>query len=167
MFSYAMQLNLQCVEERMRGLISNLIRLSKQVRFFPLFLFSLELLVIKWFWILVDHCSGLILRNQDTELLSPQMFNNKSWQWIGKLGRNGKKNRLKQRSCGDLMMWVPQHFMRRQTEFLKYPFFKWAYCNILLLNVVKYTHTKCLLWVWLKFYIFDIVWYISPNAAWG
>nr|POE98423.1 isoform 3 of jacalin-related lectin 3 [Quercus suber] len=30
MFSYAMQLNLQCVEERMRGLISNLIRLSKQ-----------------------------------------------------------------------------------------------------------------------------------------
>jgi hypothetical protein len=37
MFSYA-QLNLQCVEERMRGLISNLIRLSRQVGDFLLLL---------------------------------------------------------------------------------------------------------------------------------
>lgn len=153
MCSYG-KLNLQCVEERMRGLISNLIRLSKQVSASSfLSFFWLILSVIKLLWIL-HLCSELILRNQDTVLLSPQMFNIKSWQWTRRLGRNGIKNRLKQRGSGDLMKWVPLHFMRCKLSSLSTALYKHTYYQI---------HNISTLYQF--YYTYDDIYYITSQYS--
>lgn len=102
-------MNLQCVEERMRGLINNLIRLSKQVCLFLFFApAEQEFSCIMYLLTLIEYpcASGLMLRNQDTTLLLTLMFGNKLWISIRKLGKNGRKSRLRQKRSGGLMRLV-------------------------------------------------------------
>lgn len=96
------QLNLQCVEERMRRLINNLIRLSKQVCFSFFVPAEQEFSCIIYFLTSIQCpcASGLMLKNQDTTLLLLLMFGNKLLISIRSLGKNGKRSRLRQKSSG-------------------------------------------------------------------